>query len=90
MIPRFHTPLKECQIAFTVVLKATWFFVAIINFSHFIDEEQCLQGWNLLDFANFVLILIYTLIYAFVLSLFLLVSLICLPFWLPTFYFHCS
>ena len=76
-IPVFLLKTVVWQVVVTVLGFALWFFVSQKMWVNFSDE--CIQGWNLLDFINFCLIMLYTFAYAMVLLTIVLVGICCCP-----------
>jgi len=54
-----------------------WFFLVQMMWADW--SQTCTQGWNVLYFVNFVLVLAYTATFAFVLAIIVLIGFFCGP-----------
>lgn len=66
------------QLCVTVFGYGTWFF-AVQSMWRYFDSTVCLQGWNLLDFINFLALMIFSVPFAASLSFFVLAVICCGP-----------
>jgi len=66
------------QLFITVFGYGTWFFAVQSMWRNFSGVE-CLHGWNLLDFVNFIVLMIFSVAFAASLAFFALTVVCCGP-----------